>query len=313
MTDPIRHLHELAASGELIFVYVIGVARSNSTIVCRMLGERLDGAVYEPATPCSPDRSRHYAQVILKAYRRARRQVPDGQPVALAIKDLSLFLDDDMLAFVRSYAKHIVFTVREPRTQHASLSRQLYQEFSPRRRIDAVVRHPVETFWMTWHFLVLAPRFVATAAEQFGRSAGRLHRLAIAGWNLTSWRNIVQQFQANGGVPITVLDATEMRRDPAMATATMAAIAAATKARSGGTAVEIAGHSRMHRNSKWAAEARSSKAIKPLAETSRGLPLDAFDQSVVMAVGPAYQALRDCGANPLVSAAGATATAFVNG
>jgi hypothetical protein len=301
MIDPIGRLRNLAASGELRFVYIIGVARSNSTIVCRMLGEQLDGAVYEPATPCSASPPRHFAEVILKAYRRARRKVPAGQPVALAIKDLSLFVDDDILAFVTSYAKHIVFTVREPRAQHASLSRQLYQEFAPMQRVDAVVRHPFEAFWMAWYFLVLGRRYVATAVEQFGRSAGRLHRLAIAGWNLTSWRNIAHQFQANHKTPVTVFDATQMRRDPNAAMLAMGAIAANTKTANGSALIEVAGHSRMLRRSKWAAEALSSAAIKPLATPEREPNLDPFDRLVATTVASSYRLLRDCSANPLAS------------
>ncbi len=74
-------LGQLVRSGELRFVYVLGLARSSSTIVCRLLGARLDGAVYEPATPAALGRRRHFARTILKAYDGARARIGSGRPV----------------------------------------------------------------------------------------------------------------------------------------------------------------------------------------------------------------------------------------
>ena len=42
--DPVARLADLVAAGQLRFVYVLGLARSGSTIVCRMVGAALDGA-----------------------------------------------------------------------------------------------------------------------------------------------------------------------------------------------------------------------------------------------------------------------------
>ena len=67
-SDPVARLFALVDSGALRFVYVLGMARSSSTILCKLLGASLDGAVYEPATPAKLDRRLHYADTILKAY-----------------------------------------------------------------------------------------------------------------------------------------------------------------------------------------------------------------------------------------------------
>lgn len=280
-------LDQLVGSGELRFIYVLGLARSSSTIVCRVLGSRLDGAVYEPATPVALDRPRHYARTILRAYDAARKRIGGDRPIALAIKDLSLFLDEPVFERVAAQAHHIVVTVREPASQFASLRRQLAQEFSPLQRIDAVVRYPFEALWMAWYFLVYGRQFMAEAKSALG--PGAPHRLAMAGWNLRSFSNLERQL-AMFDTPVTVIDAGTLRRDPAEAGALLDAIAAPLVPRGPRADVEIAGHSRMLPRSKWAAEALSSQGISPAAAAHPRPPApDAFDTALLLRNGAAYK------------------------
>lgn len=213
--DPFARLTALCGQGHLRFVYVVGVARSNSTVVCKVLGERLDGAVYEPATPNSAHLRNHYAKTILDAYEAARVGKAETEPVLLAIKDLSLFLDAEGLAFVLAHAEHVVFTVRDPLTQFPSLVNQFKHEFSIGQRLDALVRYPVEVCFLGYYAAVLGAGFVADAARTFGFSLGKSLLLTVAGWNLKSWRNVTAQFEAAlarlGPDRVSVLDAGLMQ------------------------------------------------------------------------------------------------------
>lgn len=300
---PLGRLTRLVASGELRFVYVIGVARSSSTIVCRMLGAALDGAVYEPATPAAFDRQGHFARTILRAYDRARRQIGHGRPVTLAIKDLSLFLDDPAFLAVVAQAAHVVFTVRHPRAQQASLSRQLAQEFAQLQRIDAVVRHPFEALWMACSFLSYGRRFVRDAAAQLGRTTGGMPRLAMAGWNLQSWRNMEAQIAALAAVPMTILDADHLRHDPGATEALLAGIAAGIAPAGPRTSVEISAHSRMLPRSRWAAEALSSRRIMPAGTPVAPPTPDAFDAALLVITEAAYSRVLEAGNSSLAAAA----------
>jgi hypothetical protein len=300
--DPAGRLRGLVTSGDLRFVYVIGVARSNSTIVCRLLGQTLDGAVYEPATPAARDRARHYAATILGAYDAVRRRIGRGRPVTLAIKDLSLFLDDRAFDFAAAHAVHLVFTVREPAAAHASLMQQFRHEFRPLQRVDAVLRQPFEAYWMAWYFLVYGRRFLALGRDSAAGEAVPLHRLAMAGWSIESWRLMARQFAALGAAPerASVLDATEMRRTPERAKAALAAIAARLGAPPGAAPVEVAGHSRMRRRSSWAAEALGSAGIKPLAQSPNPVPaLGDFELGLMQRLTPIHRDILASPANPL--------------
>ena len=179
--DPIARLATLCEGGDLRFVYVVGVARSNSTVVCKVLGDRLDGAVYEPATPVAVHLHNHYARTILKAYDAARAGKPEREPVLLAIKDLSLFIDDEIFALVLRYAAHIVFTVRDPLTQYPSLVKQFKTEFSLRNRIDALVRWPVETCLLGYYMLTLGTGYFVNASRAFGFSLAEVAAAADCG------------------------------------------------------------------------------------------------------------------------------------
>lgn len=284
-----RRLEALVDSGQLRFVYVLGLARSSSTIICRLLGEALDGAVFEPATPAAFNRRTHYARTILRAYDRARAAIGSDRPVSLAIKDLTLFLDDPQFEAIVARAAHVVFTIREPAAQQASLARQLKHEFSPLQRIDAVVRHPFEALWMACYFLAYGRRFVREASDLLGYRFTRLPRLAMAGWNLASYRNLERQLAAREASSISVLDADALRRDPQRAQALLTAIAARIAPAGTRTSIEIAGHSRMLPRSKWAAEALASHAITAAAPAPRNLPApDAFETTLLGVTGAAY-------------------------
>lgn len=304
--DPFARLAALCDVGQLRFVYVDGVARSNSTVVCKILGERLDGAVYEPSTPVAVHLHNHFARVILKAYEGARAGKVADQPVLLAIKDLSLFIDETVFAFVLKYAAHIVFTVRDPLTQYPSLVTQFKTEFGLRNRADALVRYPVETCLFGYYMMVLGTGFFADAARTFGFSPSKSLLLPIAGWNLASWRNVVAQFDKArarlGADHITVLDAGLMRLLPAEATAELEAIAARLRGGSPKTStpVDLAAHSRMFPRSAWAKEARQSDAIKPLAGDGTRKPKDAFEEKLIAGFYPGYAHLMFNPANRLM-------------
>lgn len=286
--DPVDRLTDLIRSGQLRFIYVLGLARSGSTIVCRTLGAALDGAVYEPATPARLDRGRHYANIILKAHDEARHSIGSDRPVALAIKDLSLFLDDPRFAAIVAQAAHIVVTVREPRAQQASLKLLLAHEFSPWQRIEIIFRYPYEAQAMAWYFLIYGRQFLREASALLGYRLRWLPRLAMAGWNLRSWRQLEAQLAALDGVPITVLDADAMRRDPAGAEAQLRRIAGSIVPGGQRASVEIAGHCRMLPRSKWAAEALGSRGIKPPGTPKPLPPPDAFDTKLLAITEAAY-------------------------
>jgi hypothetical protein len=287
--DPVTRLADLIA-GQLRFVYVLGLARSGSTIVCRMLGAALDGAVYEPATPARLDRGRHYAGTILRAYDEARGQIGSDRPVALAIKDLSLFIDDRSFVATLAKAAHVVVTVREPAAQQASLKALLAHEFSPWQRIEIIFRYPYEALGMAWYFLVYGRDFVREASSRFGFGLLKIHRLAMAGWNLLSWRNLEAQLAALGDVPVSVLDADAMRLRPADTEAELRRIASSIAPADAQAQVEIAGHCRMLQHSKWAAEALSSTGIKAAdGERRKPPPPDAFDAKLLSLTEAAYR------------------------
>ncbi|HZY68438.1 MAG TPA: hypothetical protein VFE52_07615 [Devosia sp.] len=288
-------LGRLVETGELKFVYVLGLARSSSTIVCRMLGTALDGAVFEPATPVSPDRRGHYARTILRAFGKARKAIGSDRPVSLAIKDLSLFLDDPLFLETAAAASHVVFTVREPVAQYASLRRQLAGEFAFAQRVDAVLRHPFEALWMAWYFVLCGRSFIAETRAALPGTTAPLHRLATAGWNLRSFVNMERQIEKLG-VPATVLDAGWLRQDPAGAEALLRRIAAPIARRGRRADVEVPGHSRMLPRSRWAAEALASRHIT--AATGRTAPPpapDAFDAALLARVAEPYRRIRAMG------------------
>ncbi len=297
--DPAARLKGLTASGQLRFVYVIGVARSNSTVICRMLGARLDGAVYEPAMPSSPNPERHFSRTILKAYDHARRKVPEGQPVVLAIKDIALFITEPVLGFIRAHAEHVVLTIRDPASQHASLVNQFKREFSIRHRVVAFWRHPVEVMTMGFDLMGRSKGFIAAMKELVGLDRVRpldIAQLVVGGWNLESWRSIGRQARQLGGPSgpgVTVLDAALMRQQPAETMMALEAIATAIRPAGTASTLEVAGHSRMRTDSTWVAEARTSSGIKPAAAAPKRDPLTAIEQRLVALLHPNYQALLE--------------------
>jgi hypothetical protein len=214
--------------------------------------------------------------------------------VLLAIKDLALFIDEKTFAFVLKYAEHIVFTVRDPLTQFPSLVTQFKTEFGLRNRVDALARYPVETCLFGYYMMVLGTGYFIDAVRTVGFSPSTSLLLPIVGWNLTSWRNVVGQFDAAlaklGADRITVLDAGLMRLLPERATEQLEAIAAGMRGDRPRTStpVDLAAHSRMFPRSAWAKEARQSDAIKPHAGGAVRLPKDAFEERVLAEFYPDY-------------------------
>ncbi|HWA19648.1 MAG TPA: hypothetical protein VG757_11705 [Devosia sp.] len=295
--DSLETLSGLVAHGDLRLVYVIGIARSNSTVVCRLLGERLDGVVYEPAVPAAPDPLGHYARVIMNAYRKARKTRTG--PVSLVVKDISLFIDESIFRFIARHAAHVVFTIRDPAGAHQSLVRQFGQEFRPLQRADAVINEPFEALWMALSFAAEVPRLARLADSAHPGYGAPWYRQAMGGWTVESWRRLGAQFAALDPARVTVLDAAEMREAPRIATEALATIAQALMPAGRTPMIEVAAHSRMYRRSKWAAEARRSTAIKPLASRDDAAPVKDFEAQICGGVAPIYRALLASPTNPL--------------
>ncbi|HUV32131.1 MAG TPA: hypothetical protein VMW31_01050 [Devosiaceae bacterium] len=298
--DPLAALCDLAAAGRLRLVYVLGVPRSNTTIVCRLLGRRLDGAVYEPAMPSARTPLRHYARAIKSVYAAARAAIPDDRPVVLAVKDLDGFLNDEMFGFALAASCHMVFTTRDPALQYLSLERQFAKEFSPLHRVRSSLRHPVEQHWFFMHALRWLPRFWRLARAELGGGLNPL-RTAVAGFGYSSWRlqagHIARARAALGAESMTIFDAGLMRLFPAEANSALDAIAAACARSALGTELsdigplELESHSRMAANSHWARQARAGGGIAPLSAAG-DLPASAssaaFARKVSASLYPQY-------------------------
>jgi hypothetical protein len=295
--DSLKTLSDLIQHGDLRLVYVIGIARSNSTVVCRLLGERLDGVVYEPAVTAAPDPHGHYARVIMSAYRKARKT--RSGPISLVVKDISLFLDDVLFDFVRRHAAHVVFTIRDPASAHESLVRQFAQEFMPLQRVEAVINEPFEALWMAVSFAVEAPRLARLADAAHPGFGLPWYRKAMAGWTLESWQKLAAQLAALDPSRVTMLDAREMRRAPTLATDALVAVAAALAPQGRAPMIEVAAHSRMYRRSKWASEARASTSIKPNSAAMEAAAPGPFEAQLFGGLEPVYRALLASPANPL--------------
>ena len=225
---------------------MISIARSNSTLVCRLLGERLDGVVYEPAVPSAIDPLGHYARVIMQAYRKARKTRTG--PVSLVVKDISLFISDEIFAFIARHAEHVVLTVRDPAEAHHSLVRQFSHEFKPLQRVDAIINEPFEALWMAVNFAVEVPRLSRLASATHPDSEAPWYRKAMAGWTIESWRRHWRRnMRRSTPSRVTILDAGEMRRAPETATAALVAIAEAVQPEGRLPMVEVAAHSRMYK------------------------------------------------------------------
>lgn len=293
--DPMTALQSLIGEGRLRFVYVLGVPRSNTTVICRLLGERLDGAVYEPAMPNSLDPNRHYAETILAAYRGGRAAAGD-RPSVLAVKDLDGFLTDRMFEIVLAGAEQLIFTVRDPLLQHASLSRQFVTEFSPLQRIRSTLRYPIEQALFLWQLLHWLPGYWRLARAELGGSLNPL-RAGVAGFNYSSWRAQAAHLErAKTRLDpdrIAIFDAGLMRLFPEKTNAELEAIAAAhAHPEPGAPAAEISGHTRMRAESHWAEEARAGGDIKPLTADALAMlgdpAADAFARRVADTLYPQY-------------------------
>lgn len=292
-----ERLGRLAAEGRLRFTYVVALARSNSTIVCRLLGRALDGAVYEPATPAARSRDQHWARTILRAYDLVREGQQSERPVCLAIKDLSVFLTPAQLDFVAAHAAHVVFTIRDPARQHASLKRQLRREFTLRQRIAALKGNDLEIFWYLWHGVGFATAFARAAAKLAGWSR-KLPQLIAAGWTLTGWTTLVDFLDRIPPDRRTILDADAMRADPEAVAEALADLARTLSEEPAAAPVEVSGHHRMQPGSAWAAEALTSSTIKPLDAGRPPVATTPIDEAIVRAVEPDYERLLAASLRP---------------
>ncbi|WP_035872521.1 hypothetical protein [Cucumibacter marinus] len=297
VSTSITDLQSLVTSGRLRIAYVLAVPRSNSTLVCRLLGARLDGAVYEPAMPNSRDPMEHYGRTILTAYEQARARIEEDRPVTLVVKDLDGFIEQGHLDFIAENAHEVIFTIRDPGPQHLSLVNQFIHEFSPLQRLYAHTRYPVEHFWFTIHTLSWVKRYWRLAGRELGNIWRHPWRAAVAGFNFSSWRNQSNHLETLrerlGKDRITIFDAGVMRLMPKETEQMIDDIAhrLSNHAHPPGEILEVAGHSRMKRGSKWAAEARSAHAVKPFRPDRQGVGRarpNAYALAVADALYPQY-------------------------
>ena len=306
MTSAFGDLERLARDGDIRLGYVIGPARTNSTVVARLFGRHADAVIYEPALPVSPIGREHYARTLLAAYRRLRRQVV-GRPVDLVVKDLSLFVDPGMLDFIDEHAARVVVTIREPAAQHASLVRQMRHEFSIPQRIDALMRYPVEVTMLLLAWIRLGPQFGRTAKRVLGPGVMGPAGRAIAGWNIESWQKLEAQLQRLSCRTdrCTILDASQMRQAPDAAAAVLDDLAQQMGFCSKGTPLEIAAHSRMRPRSAWAQQALRSVRIEP--QSKLPTPVPPLPAPLTAALAPIYRQLLADPRNPLAGLDHATA------
>lgn len=295
VSSSLTELQQLATGGALRFVYILGVPRANTTVLCRLIGQRLHGAVYEPALPNTAFPAAAYSRKILAAYRAVRASVPRSEPVTLAIKDLSALMTDRQRDFALDLAAHVVFAIREPTLQHASYVRQLLAEFDASNRWKALARTPWETTMYGLHFGRRWPRYRRLSKQRFGIGWSEYRRMTAAGSNLDFWRSLAAHFvEAVRRLPeqrITVIDAGLSRLMPEAAEAQLDEITAAIAPhrRPGQDSLDIAGHSLMRSDSAWAAEAMSAKKLKGFtAPDEVRSPVEDFDEWLPRMAGALY-------------------------
>lgn len=293
----LRELESLVGRGELKFVYVFGVPRANTTVLCRLLGRRLHGAVYEPALPNSAFPGAAYPRKILSAYRAVRANLPHGEPVTLAIKDMSALMGPAERDFALEHAAHAVFAIREPALQHSSYSRQMLAEFTARNRVRAFAITPWESLMYGVHFSRRWPRYRRLARERLGLGWSAFRRMTASGANLEFWDALAAHFaEANRRLPIeriSVIDAGLSRLLPEAAEAELDAIVAPiAPAQRLVAPLDFAGHTLMKTESAWAAEAMQAErllGIGPQKAVRSPYPdFDAFLPRMAGALYPAY-------------------------
>ncbi|HUV32130.1 MAG TPA: hypothetical protein VMW31_01045 [Devosiaceae bacterium] len=297
MTVPssLTELQLLVNAGKLKFVYILGPPRANTTVLCRLLGRRLHGSVYEPAFPNTAFPTAAYGRKILGAYHAVRRRLPDGEPVALAIKDLSALMSGPERDFALDNAARVVFAIREPVLQHSSLVRQLLTEFSSGKHLPAFVKRPWETLMFGWHFGLRWPRYHRLAKQRLGIGWSQYQRMTAAGSNLDSWQVLAEHFaEARRRLPadrIAVIDAGLCRLMPAEAEAELDAIVApiVPRVEPGAPPLDVAVHSMMNTRSPWVGEALTSQSFKAFRAPAKvKSPIGDFDEWLPEMAGALY-------------------------
>jgi hypothetical protein len=291
----LTELQDLVNAGRLNFVYVLGPPRANTTVLCRLLGKRLHGAVYEPAFPNTAFPTAAYGRKILGAYDAVRAHLPEDQPVTLAIKDLSALMSAPERDFALDNAACVVFAIREPVLQHTSLVRQLITEFTTGKHLPAFRKRPWETLMFGWHFGLRWPRYHRLAKQRLGLGWSQFQRMTAAGSNLDSWKALSEHFaEARRRLPpdrIAVIDAGLSRLMPAEAEAELDAIVAPISplANPGAPFVDVTVHSMMNPRSPWVGEALTSQHFKTFRATPKvNSPIGHFEEWLPEMAGALY-------------------------
>lgn len=299
---PRPELVELArrvSRGELRLIYVLGVPRANTTVLCRLLGRRVHGAVYEPALPNSAFPSTAYGVKILAAADLVRRQLPAGETAVLAVKDMSALMRPAERDFVLDHSAHVVFAIREPVAQHDSYARQMLMEFSAGNRLRAFLAAPWETTMYGLHFGKRLVAYRRLARERLGVDWQVFRRATSAGANIEFWQELSAHFaMALTRLPvhrISVIDAGLSRLEPEAAEAELDAIAGPHMP---GTRVErpvdYAGHTMMKSASPWAGEAMRAERMLAASPAPRAAsPYKDFDSFLPKIAGSLYPIYLD--------------------
>jgi hypothetical protein len=277
-------LQSLVSAGELRMLYIIGVPRSNTTVLGRILGRHLDGAVLEPAVPNTARPLRTYAARILEAFEAARRTADRHGPVTLAVKDISNFLSAPMLDFIVAASAHIVFAIREPAAQYQSLARRMSMELESPDRLKRSLQTPAESFWMAVHFTRMWPGAWRQAPRRTDGGPRGYRRATASGTDVACWRALTRQFDSVAAArrpdERTVIDAGLSRLFPELAATELASLAAGVSAEEtlAAAGVEIAANSMMQESSHWATKAHAADRILPMPERGEsGLPRSGLD------------------------------------
>jgi hypothetical protein len=291
-------LQSLVSAGELRMLYIIGVPRSNTTVLGRILGRHLDGAVLEPAVPNTARPLRTYAERILEAFETARQTSGRRGPVTLAVKDISNFLGEPMLEFILTASAHIVFAIREPAAQYQSLARRMSMELESPDRYKRSMQTPAESFWMAVHFTRMWPDAWRQAPKRTDGGPRGYRRATASGTDVACWRALTRQFDAAATArkpdEITVIDAGLSRLFPDLAAAELATIAAGVSSEEtlAAAGVEVAANSMMEASSHWATQAHAADRILPMpAKGESGLPrtgLDHWLNQIMRELDPHY-------------------------
>lgn len=287
-------LSGLLRRGDLRLVYVLGVPRSNSTLVCRMLARDMDAAIYEPALPASARPEARHAELILRTFRRVKGKSTD--PVTMTVKDIACFVSPRMEDLLLEHAHQVVFTIRDPLAQHRSFAERMRAEFRVWQRVKQVARRPFMSLFYFVHLLHIWPQMVWASRDAFPPVPGQIMRAMVAAMNQASWRALSRQFAKVGGGHasnrVDVLDAGVSRLVPERAEEILTEVSAraAAGSRTGVAPLEVAAHALMNANSHWAEEARRSDRVKPISAGEEALPCipDAWTERVVAALYPDY-------------------------